>query len=523
MTQIHSSGLWAAPWLLLVLPLLLRALPWGRGEAEWAPSWRIDLPLALVVSVAMAALCSAELSLPLTEYFPISSSDFDQYCELTARVAEGDMIDYRGVRMTAPAWLPAMASRHLGLIDGLALQSFLALVVVCGGLYLWGLALHSRLAGLCAALLVGSVGPMAFLARDLSFYPVVVAGSVALAAAVTASARFRGAWPALLVGLSACGLLLSDVRGVLFAAPLVGLGLLFALVRARTWKGALVRLGLVFFPVLLSWFVAGAVVPQGTTGLERQAVMYADQAVANAGGSPSLLAQQRNTTLHDSGFVWGHRSIAALPGTFLFLRQLTDRIPAEVRGSEQNQRLRARHLRPWAVPGVVALCLCLTGLGRRPWRLLSLVLSAAPFLAMLWATGQVLPQERHLATALAVLPLIMGVAVAVLAEGAPSLGPRADAPARRWLPWRRALLLGAVLAGMMGWPPTWLGHWAGWRQGIVQSEPRTMLQQLSRGQSLGDSHCVRALERDMDQPWWPSRFYPRAHRVLDGSDPWAPD
>mgnify|MGYP007066194142 FL=1 len=470
----------------------------------------------------MALLCTALLSQALTEYFPLSAADFDHYCGLVGRVAEGNLQSEPGVRMPAPAWLPAAASHSLGLIDGLALQSFLALVATCAGLYLWGLTLRGRLAGTLAALLAGTIGPLAFLARDLSFYPVVVAGSVVLAAAVVASVRFRGVGPSALAGVAAAVLLLADVRGVLFAAPLVGVGLAFAVLRARRWPAALLRVGLLAAPVVASWFIAHAVVPAQLTGLEAQAVMYADQALRNAGESPDLLAREQAATRHSPGFVWGHASPTALPGAFLFLGRLTDRVPPAARDSQQNVELRARHLVPWAAPGLIALAICLVGLARKPWRLVALGLCAAPFLGMLWATGQVLPQERHLATGLAVLPVLLGVAAAVLAEATPPVDAGSARPPGV-LSWRQALLVGAIAAAMLGLPPSWLDYQAGWRKGIVQSEPRTLLQRVKDHRSIPSNPCTRALGQGVADPWWPSRLYPRARRVLDGSDTWAPD
>jgi hypothetical protein len=513
--------LWfAGPWLLLLIPLVLRALPWGRPGAPRALSWRLDLPLGLGAGLGVALLSTALLSVHLTEYYPLSAADFDHYCELVARVAAGEALPSPGVRLPPPAWLPAALSGTLGLIDGLALQSFLALVATCGGLYLWGLAVHGRTAGLCAALLVGTVGPVGFLARDISFYPVVVGSSVLLAAAVAASLRFRALWPPLLAGLAAAVTLLADVRGVLFAAPLVGLGLAAALARGRGWRGRSLRVVLLLVPVVASWFVAAAVVPEQTIGLERQAVLYADQAVRDAGGSPHILARQQAETQRHPGFVWGVSAPADLPGTFLFSSRLLQGIPAEVRDSPQNVQHRQRHLMPWALPALLAFAVALSGLARRPWRLAALVLSAAPFASMLWATGQVLPQERHLATGLAVLPLLLGVGVAVLAEGPPRR-PSGDGGWPPW-PWKRALLLVALLVAMLGAPPSWLDHQAGWRRGIVQSEPRTMLQRVHEG-GAGAERCSQALGEHRDEPWWPSRLYPRARMVIDGTDPWAPD
>jgi hypothetical protein len=512
---------WAAgPWLLLLLPLALRVLA-VRGLEPEQPRVSVDLPLALGVGLGAALLSTALLSKAITQYYPLSAADFDHYCQLVAQIAAGDELPSSGVRLPPPAWLPAALVEPLGLIDALAVQSFLALTIIGAALYLWGLALHGRLAGVAAAVLAGAVGPVGFLARDVSFYPVVVASSVLLAASVAASFRFRGAWAPALAGLAAAAALLSDVRGVLFAGPLVALGLLVAVMRARHWKLGLVRIALLIAPVVASWFIARAVVPPQLTGLERQAVLYADQAVRDAGLSPAILAREHAESESQQGFVWGLSSPADIPAVLDFSSRLLDAIPLEVSYSQRNEQLRRRHLRPWLVPGLVALALATIGLVRRPWRLMALVTTAAPFGSMLWATGQVLPQERHLATGLALLPLLLGLSVAVLHQGRPPPVPGAEQAERpRFI--LRGVLVAGIVAAMLGHPRTWLGHEAPWRHGIVQSEPRTILQQIHLDRDRPRNRCTDTLSLHREQAWWPSRFYPRARLILDGEDSLSP-
>jgi hypothetical protein len=516
----EPSDLLAGPWLLVLLPLALRVLA-VRGVEPERPRLAVDLSLALGVGLGAALLSTALLSKAITQYFPLSAADFDHYCQLVAQIAAGDPLPSSGVRLPPPAWLPAALVAPLGLIDALAVQSFLALSLTCAALYLWGLALHGRLAGVCAAVLVGAVGPVGFLARDVSFYPVVVASSTLLAASVAASFRFRGLWAPALAGLAAAAVLLADVRGVLFAGPLVALGLLVAVIRARHWKLGLVRIALLIAPVVASWFIARAVVPPQLTGLERQAVLYADQAVRDAGLSPDLLAREHAESESQQGFVWGLSSPARIPAVLDFSSRLLDVIPLEVSYSERNVQLRRRHLLPWLWPGLGALALSVLALVQRPWRLMALVTTAAPFGSMLWATGQVLPQERHLATGLVLLPLLMGLAVAALHQGGPPPPPPSgEAERPRFI--LRGVLLAAIVAGMLGHPHSWLEHEASWRHGIVQSEPRTLLQQIRDGQPQRRDRCTDTMSLHREQPWWPSRLYPRARRVLDGQDTISP-
>lgn len=505
---------WSGPWLLLLLPLVLRWLPL-RGEGrDPAWSWRIDGLVAPVLGLGLAGLFTTTMVHPVADTFPLSASDFDQYCEMVARVADGTAGGYFSPRFTPPAWFPASISQHLGIIDALAVQSLLALAIASGALYLWGWAVHSRTAGVLAALLTAAVAPLVFMVRDLTFYPVLVAGVASMGAGLALCVRSRGVGAAALLGLACAATLLTDVRGVLYAGPVLGLGVLVALARARSPGTAVLRIGALAAPVALSWLVAHQVVSHDTTGLEEQAVRYLEHAVVAAGGEQGW---RETVTAADPtlpGFLWGHSSPLALPVTFLRLQQLGQALPAVVRAAPNSQVLRAEYVTPWLLPALVASALVLGGLARRPWRLLALLGGTLPCLLMLYSASSALPQERHLATALLPMPLLFGVFIALAADRQGPVGTWKEGP-RRW-PWRSALLMAAVMLALWGFPGSWLSPAVRWRRGLVQTEPRVTLQKVLADDVDQPDTCSRTLSHQQQRlPAWPSRLYPSARAILE--------
>ncbi len=501
--------LWfAGPWLLLLLPLAGRLIPRGAQLGERAWSWRLDPALSLALGLGIALLSTAVLVRPSTWFFPLSAADFEHYCGLVARCAAGELDGYEGVRMVAPAWLPSSLMPWLTLLDAMAVQSVLALAACGSALYLWGLAVHGRTAGIAAAIAMGAVGPVAFLGRDLSFYPVMVGCSAVLAAGTAAMLRFRGWAPALLAGVGGATLLLSDVRGMLFAAPLLALAFVACPLRARSAKQAALRLLVLATPLVASWVLAHATVPAATVGLERQAYMYAEQAVRDVGGAADWLGDEAP----EQGFLWGHDTPLAVPGALWRLQSLSRSVPAAVVEHWDGERIWTRQVWPWAVPACLAALICLAGLARRPGRLAALLLTLAPFAALLAAALRVLPQDRHLSLCYVGLPLLLGVAVAILAEGSP---PEVEAESPEQLPWRRLVLAAFLTSALVGVPPSWLAHRAAWRHEMVQAEPRTILGRVAREGAVESEPCSALLrEQWREHPHWPSRLFPRAGRIV---------
>jgi hypothetical protein len=503
---------WSAPWLLLLLPLLVRWLPLRGEPQEQRWRWTIDLPLAAVLGLGLTLCFSAFMVHPLPDTFPVSASDFDHYCEMVARVADGSAHEYYSPRFPPPAWLPASVSPALGIIDGLALQSFLALSLTLASLYLWGLAVHGRAAGIMAAGLAAAVVPLVFLVRDLTFYSVLVAGVAAMGASLALAVRLRGVGACLALGLACGATLLADVRAPIYVGPVVVLGALVALLRGRGWGGRGLRLLVLVAPLLLSWFVAHRVVSPDTTGLEQQAVMYLEHAVREAGGRPDWRQMAMDEILDGPSFLWGQSSPTALPEAALRLQRLSASLPAALSRAPNAQVLRSEYVVPWGLPALVALLVVVALERRRPWRLVALAGGTLPCLLMLYSVFSALPQERHLASALLPVPLLFGVFLARATQRGKA-GGFGGGPGR-W-PWRSMLLLLLLALVLLGVPGSWLSPTVRWRRNVVQTEPRATLQAILDGTPRRSDHCTWALTRDAQQPGWPSRFYPAARVILD--------
>ncbi len=496
----------AAPWPLLLLPLLARLVPGGSGGREpWDA--RVDLPLLLVAGLVGCAVFTGWQVEPYTRLAPLTAADFQQYCELVVRVAAGELHDYSLPRSPVAAWPPAVVAHRLGVIDALALYGLLGTAAMLMALFVWGRVLHGRLAGLVAVVLAGALGPLVVLSRDLGFYPVLVAAVAWCAAGAAACICFRGPAPALLAGSAAAVVLLLDVRGLLWALPLAALALVAAVLRARHRQGASLRVALVLAPLLLSWGIARQAIPGSMPSLEFQTWIYLEQAVRSGGVEARWRSSEVGAGQPPQGFLWGHGSARELAASAAGLARLSASAPPELRRAPSVRRAREQQLLPWALPSALGLGLALLGLARRWERALALALTVAPFGAMMVAAAVTLPQARYLASALVALPLVLGVAVAALAQNpSPWRGLSSGSPPR---PWRSLALLAALLAAVTGLLPGWLAPDAPWRTlDLVQGEPRATIQLVRAGGGRHGGYCARALDLERQRyPWWPSRLY----------------
>lgn len=90
-----------------------------------------------------------------------------------------------------PAVRPsALLMPHLGLIDAMTAMGMLSVGGITSGPYLWGCALHGRLARIEGALAVGMLIPMVILSRVQIFYPEMTA-VFTISAALACARRSR--------------------------------------------------------------------------------------------------------------------------------------------------------------------------------------------------------------------------------------------------------------------------------------------------------------------------------------------
>ena len=389
-----------------------------------------------------------------------------------------------------------MATPHLGIIDGLLAGAFVGQGLVGAGLYLWGRALHSRLAGMAAAVLAASLLPVAVLGRTLTFYPVIV-GVLTLSTGMVAVAwRWRGLRTALLGGIGVALALLIDPRGLLWGLSLGGILLVAVLLRGwdRKPRRGLTRvvLGLaaVSLPIWLAWTEADRAYPVGTTTLE-------------ALGDPVKGWETRIPIRSDpnvpmtpaSGYVWGQSPLSHIPDTLRFLRRQSKRTPDEVRLSERTLSAKAHFLTPYMSWAVGGLLLAMVALVRRPGRLLLLLGTAVPFVVVLQgAVDMRYAGLRFLGNGMVCLPLWIGLGIATLAGAG-----------ARQTPLRTLAVLGLLLTTVLGVLPTDLSPAAAWRKPLNAS-PGSSLASTERGHNISQNwpQCVVRVVSDQKkgQPQW---------------------
>ncbi len=494
------AGTTLAPLLLLAIPLVAGLIPLGRRRGAAAPD-RADIPIALGAALAVCLLLAFHLlAVASQDRFPMWVSDFDAYCDVTAQVVENGMTPFPHSRSILAAWLPAWGFSTLGVYDSFAVYAMLSMVLLGMGAYLWGLAVHGRVAALASLLLVTMLDPLAALARNATFYPVNVACSVLLAGSVAALIRFRGWAPALLAGSAAGAALVFDARGIVIAGPLVGLGLLAAALRGRAVKGAALRVGLLLLPLVVSWWLAHVYISQGSPGIVGQSYAYAASIVVDAGLFHAWPHDVQALMSHD--FLWGHSPLRMLPGTLAALGEISSAIPESIVSYPESVFRRARWVWPWVTPTLACLALAAALLWRSPTRLLALVLPALPFAALLYQSSTILPQARQMASYLVFVPVFMGVGFALLVDHPwPLKPPPRDDEQLAW--WRRArwrswLALAALAVAAAGLIPGPLAPGVDFRQPELMFSPNTA-DALGRAlESRFDTRepCDRALWRD---------------------------
>ena len=490
-SEAPLADLLSSAWPLLLLPLALWAVcpPSPPGtRAPW--SWRIDAALAIGCGALTAPLWAAWLARFYLVGGAHVASDFHDFCGATASVASGRMGDFPPARSVLAARLGAAMADQLGLIDAMSVAALLSCAGIATGLYLWGRALHGRLAGLAAAAAGGTMGPLVVLSHTLSFYPQSTAVFVLATGAGALALRFRS-WPLLVlgaVGAGACGLI--DTRGIFWTLPVLGLTLLGALRAPPRWW--LPRIALVLGLVGFAWASPELGFVESTTSLESQIDLRKRLEDRN------LAVPARLATPADSAFRWGRSSLMELPRTFLNIAVRSADLPSALTDMPETRLNRARHLEPLRGLGLWATVIVGLGLLRGPdrrWRLLGLLGTLAPFVVALRGAIAVQQAEvRFLANALPGLAVVLGIAFAELCDG-----PwRSAAPASGWArlrPIGAALLVLGFLVGIL---PSTLSPASAWRSRITSNAYQmSWMADPSKARSGADSApCRWALAAD---------------------------
>ncbi len=501
----------AALWLVLPL-LLLRAGP------RWRPApWSTPRDLALIGGTGLAAallhsLWLADFVLGVGQLS--ASPDHLEYCWNTGALATelhgsgGDparaaLAPFGRNRSRAAALLPALFAGRVGIETGLNLAALASQALLCGGLVLFGRAAHSRLAGVAAALLLGAVAPLVILGRTPTFYPEVLAGLVICAATGLAALRWRGPAALLAAGTGAGLALLIDQRGLIWALPTVGLGALAALWgpgrrpwapgrRHRTLAGLPLRLAALVLPLVLSFRLGAWAYPPDARSLEAHASPLRE--LRDRGFLP---ADTPVSPRQPTRFVWGHTPVTGIPASLARVAALQAQVPPAAHQTAEALDGRRWWVAPWELPALGALALVAWGLRRRPLLLFGVLGLVLPFwLSLESAAGFKRAKPRFLANAQLYLPMLLGIAAAVLALG-PHPGRRGGAPGpgeARGTGRGAGLRLGAatlvITLLVLGIVPSWLSPVARWRVALRRNDTA-----LRAARSGARDHSDSALDR----------------------------
>jgi hypothetical protein len=484
-----------AAWPLVVLGLLIRfARGRGRSNSPWCT--RTDLGLAAACGLLFGVLSAFWMARYFITNAAVTASDFSQYCESIGAFRDNDLVGWNKQRSVVAGWLPSVLAGPLGLIDGLLVGGLISCMAMGSAIYLWARALHGRLAGLSAAILACAAAPLVQLTRTASFYPEAVAAYVLSGTGAVLALRYRSL-PALLAAGVGVGLvLLVDVRGLIWALPALGLSLLAAL-GARLWWRKLVGLVLVLLPVALSHPLGSVAYFEKTPSLEQQAVFYVDEAVRRVGADTGVPIGER---AYPSRFIWGWSPMADLPKTIQYMVELNSSVSDAVGDHHETVHTRQMHVLPWLPPALVGLLLAAWGARRRPWILIALVGASVPFVVALKSATTLVSHPRYVANGMAIIPIVLGVGLAVLAQG--SLSRLDDSQQSGERPWGMAGGVLVLVALVLGIVPSWLSPTASWRSPIgADSEPQHSIEVAQSGVVAAhdvSELCVSALRSDYE-------------------------
>ena len=397
-------GWWLALWPFLLLPLLWCLPASGLGSRRWRT--QVDWPIAVLLGIGMAWAHSVVLADHFLDAGRFFGSDFSRYCGSLGAMVSGNIDQWHPASSKLPGFLTAPLVPGLGVVDAMTWVAMAAGAVTACATYLWASALHSRTAGVAAALFTATLMPLVVLTRTLSFYPLQV-GINALCLALSVAALSRPTRTRLVMGSVAVSVvLLMDVRGVLVAMPCILL-LGLAVFRSRKSNRIGPLVGLVALPIWCSWMVAPAVYAPDSSSLE-------DQVMALNVNRDAV--QNRTPGIHfpKTDFRWGQSNPLAFPASLVELSKNSASLKPYTRDLAKNQEGRTDHVFPWFWPVLISLAVVVWNLRRMPWRLLALGVGLIPALTNLHTVIYIEFHLRFLAMAAPAVAVLLGVAFACL-------------------------------------------------------------------------------------------------------------
>ncbi|MEE2751021.1 MAG: hypothetical protein VX519_06300 [Myxococcota bacterium] len=404
---------------LVLVAIALLALRFAPGKPEtstWHPVY--DPLVILLCGVGSATLIqwTVPFHMPAGS---ITASDFPEYCDCILALADGHSEIWSGNRSTFPTWLPALFYKQFGVIDGFLAAAVTSSAITAMAVALWARALHSRLAAILASVCMAAFSPLVISSRMINLYPEIGAILALGSGGVALAMRYPRASTLLLASAAASLTLLGELRGIIWAIPLLGTLGLCTLRGAR--KTIPVRLVCVLVPLVLVHQWGSRAYPEGTSPLEHQVNLqfrFAEMGLTDARYQPPW-------DVADSHYVWGRSSLLEIPKTLSYLRGQRQYVPEYETVEHLEDKGGGAVTRHWLNVLPFAALLTLISLRNRPWMLFTLFATTLPFLVSL--QGTVLASRsvlRFLANSMVFAPVILGVAGAYLTQG--RLEPQKD-------------------------------------------------------------------------------------------------
>lgn len=477
---------------LVVVVLLARARPQRLGaDAPFDVRW--DLGIAALGGLVFAGLSTFYLADLFLQGGPVTGADFHDYCACVGASRGDHDGGWRATRSFASGVLPSLLARRFGVVDGLLIGAMISQWVMGTGIVLWGRALHSRLAGLAAVILACGVAPLVTLGRTVTFYPEIIAVFVLAAALSVLALRTASRWAVLAAGIAIGLSLLMDVRAIVWAPPMLAV-VGVAVIRMQTWPHRLGAALLVLLPLLVSAQVSEFVYLRGIPSLERQMDAHVDDVLTIVGAPPEDLAGERP----DRGAIWGQTPVLGIPASLVRLVQGRARVPSTARTLPETVAGRSQQILPWLPVWCVGLCIGAWGLRRRWWLLIGLGVPLVPFVSATHSAGWFLYRPRFLASGMVIVPVVIGVGLAVAILGSLS---RADLKTPVRPSWRVPVVSGCLVVLVLGWVPSWFSPFADWRYPLaVDANPRNALQSAVLDKQIGprvSPMCTVTIQADL--------------------------
>ncbi len=412
--------LWVMPVILLSLIIPNARMRVRRGGIL------TDIVIACICGCAVPFITNAYIVDNYIDNGSIVASDYTRYCENVGAVRSGTFDQYVRVNSILPALLPGALSAYVGILDGLLYTSMFATFAVITGLYAWGRALGGRLSGILSTLFFAAIAPLSVIVREPTFYPEMTAVSVWTMASTALALRYVRPATFLLSGCSIALSLLIDPRGLLWAAPVLAINLVACLYESARPRGnrlrhrVLMSLALIA-PIVFSFPLGRYVYLPDTTSLELQVALSIEDQARSIGleyhGDRTDITQP----LH-GGYIWGWSHPKTWVNAILSVKQQRDHLVDSLRGADASKISRVANVWPRYVAPFVGISLASIIVifirNRNDRRLLLAVTASASIpLLMMTEVAKFLVLTRQIQSTIAVLPVIIGVAIATLTSG----------------------------------------------------------------------------------------------------------